>query len=239
MKLFYGFNDVMENYYDNLTEEQIDELESQGVDVTELRAKFQERQEMIEKAGMTDLSLIAKYERIPRDTDTGFFKSMTRNMPFFGKQKYIEKYQNAKLVYSVVVQAAPVLYEPGDVTSAAIVLLFARDEKHAKDFEFLYTIADLFVAMRDGEVEVPESCKELVKELNDPTSNITENIKGESIDERFRGADICVKVAYTPQDRLPGKMIPNDDILPALYFEHSEDNFYLDIIDGKFYKGDE
>lgn len=237
MKLFYGMKDIQEMYYDNLTEEEIDELERQGTDVSEIRANFYKRKEELEKIGTTDITMLEKYERTPRDTETEFFKSVSGRPPlFFGKEKHIDKYVNSKIVYPVVVQASPVLYRPGNNPAAAVVVLIARDKKHAKDFEFLYKLRDLLIAMRDEEVEVPKSCSKLVKKLNDPKSYIDEKIQGETINEIFADADLWIKVIYISQKDLPGSMIPNNDILPSLCIEGSNENFSLELINGKFYK---
>ncbi len=238
MKLFYGAKDIQEKYYENLTEKDLDEMEKNGQDVTELRKKFAEKQAELNAAGSTDLGRLAPFENTPRDRNTDFFKAHAGKAPLFGKDKFYEQYENAEIVYPVVVQAAPSLYKPGDDPAAAVIVLYGLDEAHKKDFDFLRKVADLLVAMRDGEVEVPKPLKKLVKNLNNPKSHISTNLQGSDIDaESMAGAEFLIDTMYLSQDELPGKRVPNDRVLACLKVQKKSDHVYYQLIKGDYYKG--
>ncbi len=235
MKFFYSPKDVMEMGMKNLTEADLDQMEANGQDVSELRKKLAERNAELERAGETDLSKLDAYASTPRSRDTEFFKINAGKAPLLGKAKFYEKYENAKIVFPVVVQAASSLYVPGDDASAAVIVLHGLSEQYKNDFEALRKAADLLVAMRDGEVEVPKSLKKLVKDLNNPKSHIHTELNGEDVDASFAGAKFLVDTVYSAQSELPNKRIPNDRVLAMLNVYEKADHNYYQLIKGQFY----
>ncbi|MBS9776287.1 MAG: hypothetical protein KGV57_04290 [Fusobacterium sp.] len=240
MGLFKGL-DAYKNWEDNLSMEDLDKMEANGQDVKELRerilAKQKAKAEKNERLGQTDFSRLEPYMATPRDRDTEFFKVNAGKPPFFGKAKFYERYENAKIVFPMVVQAAPSMYEPGDSPSAAIIVLHVLDEAHKNNFEFMRTVADLLVDMRDGIVEVPAKFKKLVKDLNNPKSHINFDVDGEDFGaDYFKGAKLLVDTVYLSQDKLPGTRIPNDSLLAMLDVHEDGEHRYYQLIHGSFYE---
>lgn len=77
----------------NMSEEDIAQMEAQGYDVTELRAKrakfaeeeekeyLREKEERENFKNPTNLNKLTPYLQTPRDTDTPFFKATAGNAP--------------------------------------------------------------------------------------------------------------------------------------------------------------
>jgi len=52
-----------------------------------------------------NLDKLNSYKLLPRSTDSQFFKDFAGKPPFFGKDKWSQKYASAPLLYAAVVQA--------------------------------------------------------------------------------------------------------------------------------------
>ena len=83
----------------NMSEEDIAQMESQGYDVTELRAKRAKSAEEEERApsrkeerenfkNPTNLNKLAPYLQTPRDMSTSFFQSYGRQRPWLFKDRW-------------------------------------------------------------------------------------------------------------------------------------------------------
>lgn len=230
MGLFKGLG----NWEDNLTEEDIDLLESKGSDVTELRKKFASRQADIEKAGNTNLSKLEAYKTLPYDVNSEFFKLTAGKAPLFGKAKWRDQMVNAPIVYAAVVQGHPDLWTPADNELYNIVVVVANDPLHKADVAWLENAAEKVEELRDAE-NYPKECKRLVKCLNDPDSFFTEKLPA----ELFDGAELwCGVVTIMKQNDLPNGRIPNNRILAFTRTEEFSDGrvLPLNLIPGKFYQ---
>ncbi len=234
MKLFYSPKDIQKSWEENLTEEQIDEMEKQGTDVSELRAKLAENKKKREAAGETDLSMLDAYRRTPRDVNSDFIRETVGKPPLFGKAKWTEKYANAEIIFPVLLQCSPQLHKVGNLENALIALIYASDSAHKDNYDFLRETADKLVKMREGKMEAPKSLKKVIKDLNKPTSSFYHVVE---IPE-FENATLHLATYFlTSQSSLPGSVIPNDRVLPALLLEDITPKvFHFLLIDGKFYK---
>ncbi len=191
--------------------------------------------EQIREMGETDLSKLSEYEQIPRKRDTAFFQEIAGKAPLFGKRKFYEPFENAKIVYPVVVQASYKLFSPGNINKAAVIVVLPITEKYIKDFASLHKIENILIAMRNNEMETPQSLAELVEDLNNPKSFIDCKIKGEDLGlENLQGAEFLVTTIYVSQLNLPDRMIPNNEVLPCLEFKDDKGPFYIPI-HGKWY----
>ncbi len=191
--------------------------------------------EELRKMGETTLSKLYEYEITPRERNTRFFKDIADKPPLFGRRKYFEKYQNAEIVYPVVVQASIKLFTPGAIPKAAVIIILPTTKQRKKDFKLLTEIVNILIAMRDDEIEVPESLTELVEDLNNPRSYIDCKINGNDIGmQHLYGEEFLIKTIYVSQPNLPNAMMPNDEVLPCLEFKDGN-NPYYELINGKWY----
>lgn len=138
----------------NMSEEDIAQMESQGYDVTELRAKraksaeeeekerLREKEERENFKNPTNLNKLAPYLQTPRDMSTSFFKAMAGSAPWLFKDRWKRKYTEAPIVYAAVVQANTALWMPGNNDYYPAVFVFALDQKHIHDTEWLKQIAE-------------------------------------------------------------------------------------------------
>ncbi len=105
----------------------------------------------------TDLSKLCEYEATPRKRKTAFFKEIAGKAPLLGRSKYYKKYEDAEIVYPVVVQASYKLYSPGSINKAAVIIILPAKKEDKKDFKILNEVVDILVAMRDDELDHPNS----------------------------------------------------------------------------------
>ncbi|MCV3733992.1 hypothetical protein OF375_00085 [Ureaplasma miroungigenitalium] len=91
----------------------------------------------------------------------------------------------------MVMQASPLLYEPGDLSDALMVLIWGNI-----DYDELETIRDLLADMRDGEVEVPEQLSEIVESLNDPLAMVEGSFNPHEIDDSFTNTAVRLETIY-------------------------------------------
>ena len=138
----------------NMSEEDIAQMESQGYDVTELRAKraksteeeekerLREKEERENFKNPTNLNKLAPYLQTPRDMSTSFFKATAGSAPWLFKDRWKRKYTEAPIVYAAVVQANTALWMPGNNDYYPAVFVFALEQKHIHDTEWLKQIAE-------------------------------------------------------------------------------------------------
>ena len=123
----FGFDPVKEagGWEAAMTEEEIAEMEKKGYDMSSVRGRQTEMavQEEADKAAFadrrkaaavpTDLNKLTPYRSTPRSAESCFFRDVAGKAPFFGREKWREKYANAPMVYGAVVQANSDLWLPG------------------------------------------------------------------------------------------------------------------------------
>ena len=165
----------------NMSEEDIAQMESQGYDVTELRAKraksaeeeekerLREKEERENFKNPTNLNKLAPYLQTPRDMSTSFFKAMAGSAPWLFKDRWKRKYTEAPIVYAAVVQANTALWMPGNNDYYPAVFVFALDQKHIHDTEWLKQIAEEINVLQDAD-QIPGDCRKLIQTLRDDTS---------------------------------------------------------------------
>lgn len=165
----------------NMSEEDIAQMESQGYDVTELCAKraksaeeeekerLREKEERENFKNPTNLNKLAPYLQTPRDMSTSFFKAMAGSAPWLFKDRWKRKYTEAPIVYAAVVQANTALWMPGNNDYYPAVFVFALDQKHIHDTEWLKQIAEEINVLQDAD-QIPGDCRKLIQTLRDDTS---------------------------------------------------------------------
>lgn len=157
----------------NMSEEDIAQMESQGYDVTELRAKraksaeeeekerLREKEERENFKNPTNPNKLAPYLQTPRDMSTSFFKAMAGSAPWLFKDRWKRKYTEAPIVYAAVVQANTALWMPGNNDYYPAVFVFALDQKHIHDTEWLKQIAEEINVLQDAD-QIPGDCRKLI-----------------------------------------------------------------------------
>lgn len=244
MKLFENPGSDWENL---MTEEDIKKMEAQGCDVTELRAKRakqkQEEQETEQKQeekraafqNPTALDKLNPYTRTPRSMDTPFFKAVAGNAPWLFKDRWKKKYTEAPLIYAAVVQANTALWMPGNNEYYPAVFVFALDDKHIRNSEWLKNIAEEIHALKNA-VSLPDDCRKLIETLRDDSSGFCFRI-GRSICGDANAW--CATYTFDKQTELPRKALPSDGILPFLLKSAPEVNQFVDfkLIPSQFYIG--
>ena len=223
----------------NLTDEQIAEFERQGCDMFAVRRKKEANKlDFIEQrkatAVATDLSQLDPYCVVPRDTESDFFKDVAGKAPFFGKEKWREKFANAPIVYNAVVQANNELWLPGGGEMLPAVFVFALDDAHIHDIQWLKEVAEKINQMKQSN-DVPADCRKFIDTLRDDQSQFCFPL-GESLSG---GADAwCVTYSFDKQSVLPGNRLPEDGIVPFLLKAKPKKGFSIQfaVIPGKYYQ---
>ena len=208
----------------NMSEEDIAQMESQGYDVTELRAKraksaeeeekerLREKEERENFKNPTNLNKLAPYLQTPRDMSTSFFKAMAGSAPWLFKDRWKRKYTEAPIVYAAVVQANTALWMPGNNDYYPAVFVFALDQKHIHDTEWLKQIAEEINVLQDAD-QIPGDCRKLIQTLRDDTSEFCFRI-GKSVCGDANAW--CATYKFDKQTALPRKALPSDGIVPFL-----------------------
>ena len=250
MGLFSNMTDkAIQEWSQNLTLEQIEEHERQGVDMSEYRIIYEQRQ--AEKKRLSeafDLSMLDKY-KTARSAD--FIDHVAKFNGLSDKKK--QKLEQAPLVFGKVVQAAYNLYKPTTKKdSGGIVFVFAYDDAHRYNIEWLTKTVDLILEMNEipdqnepqgflytvlrilemdksgffGKMienkklnAVPEDFRFLIKCLHKSTSSF-----GLKLDKILNdGSDSwCVTFDLYDQTKLPMAHIPENGIIPFLLSEEPQ-----------------
>ena len=161
MGLFSKMNEkALKEWADNLTLEQIEEHERQGIDMSEYRVLYEERQAEKQRiADSFDLSMLDKYKNT-RSAD--FIDAVAK----FNKlsEKKMPQLEAAPLVYGRVVQAHNALFKsnPKNKSACGIVFLYALDDAHRYDEEWLVKTANRIMEMKESVNNQPPTTMEKI-----------------------------------------------------------------------------
>ena len=138
----------------NLTLEQIEEYERQGMDMSEHRINYEARQaekrRLIEaNIAAIDMGKLDKYKRTPRNAEDDFVNAVAQFNGVSDKKK--QSIEDAPLVYGRVVQAHQALFNFNEDSfgAAGIVFLYALDETHRYDEKWLAKTAKRIMDMKE------------------------------------------------------------------------------------------
>jgi len=147
----------------NLTLEQIEEQERLGVDMSEYRIIYEEQQS--EKQRLIDAIDLSKLDKIKNARTPEFIDEVAKFNKLSDKKKPL--LEQAPLVYGKVVQAHSALYKanPKNKDGGGIVFLYALDDKHRYDEEWLTKTAKRISEMKDSYDNQPESMMEKIFRL--------------------------------------------------------------------------
>jgi len=138
----------------SLTLEQIEDYERQGMDMSAYRLireeHLAEKQRFIdENKAFLDFDKLEKYKRTPRSAEDSFINDVADFNGTSDKKKHL--LETAPLVYGRVVQANTALYTPhkDDLGATAMVVLFALDDEHRYNIEWLDKTAKRISEIKD------------------------------------------------------------------------------------------
>lgn len=236
----------LDDWENAMTEEEIAAMEKKGYDVSGLRATRDATaatQVLVEAAFADqrkdtavaiDLAKLTPYRAAPRSTLTDFFWDTAGKAPLFGKEKWKEKMANAPLIYGAVVQANSDLWLPGNSEFYPVVVVFALDDAHMHDVEWLTQTAKKISEMK-GENGVPDDCKEFINILRNDQSEFCFPL-GASLAGTAKAW--CVTYKFEKQSILPGSRLPEDGIVPFLLTAQPKKQIPIQLrpVPGKYYE---
>ncbi len=226
----------------HLTLEQINEMEKQGCDVTEIRQRYEDRvaaeaaakKKLVDDSlAVVDISMLEKYKLIPRELDSDF----VQDVALMGGKKYKwkERLPVAPLVYGCIVQAHWALLEPTEYERLGMVVLFAMDEKHRYDIDWLKETSKKIMQMKNS-ANVPKDNDKFIKTLRDDQSMFCFKL-GESLSGDADAWCATYTVRKRNADILPLNYLPVTKILPMLVSDYPKVNRFtdLELIPAKYY----
>ena len=205
--------DVQEEFYRKLTDEGIEVYVKQGMD---REVMIRERAKALEKWAVvmnnpTHLEKLEPFQKTPRDKSSAFVKKGIKKS-LFGPNA--DKIAEAPLVYGAIVQAHTLLFEPSkNIANCGLVVVFALDEEHKYDVEWLNGIASKIKELKNS-ADVPKDMENLIRMLKIESSHFSSKI-GVSVAGENAEAYISVHTLNNTKN-LPKTFIPNNKILPFL-----------------------
>ncbi len=175
-----------------------------------------------------------KFIERPRELE-GEFKEIIGTPPLFGiigKPEWESALKNAPLIYASVVQANNALYEPGNEMYLPAVLLFAEDEAHQRNIDWLKETTAKIHEMEESE-DVPPEAEIFISALNDEDDGFCIRLP-ECLSDGAKAW--CVVYKFARQTDLPNTYLPRDNIVPI--FLKSAEYAYADgliLIPAKYY----
>ena len=188
-----------------MTENDLDKLEAQGLDVSAYREQLAERrareaeQQRRDRArwnNPTSLERLTPYVAIPRSMKTQFFKRMAGRAPWFRKIKWLRKYTEGLIVYVGVVKAPDEAWkgEKHDASTHTVVGVYATDDAHACNAGWVSRVALALRNMSEGKQRVAPGCERIIDMIAD------EGDRGEMAGGRGRGGNgICAPARHRRQ----------------------------------------
>lgn len=222
MKLFRS---ALDDWEKNITEEDLRKMEAQGCDVSAYREKLaarrqqeaaQEAHDLAKYHNPTDLTKLDPYKTTPRSTDSEFFKAVAGKAPWFGKKTWLKSNTEGKIVYAGVVDIPAAARKPqkSHDTHQAVVI-YAVDDKHAYDTEWLKGLTAILREMRDGKRPTPAGVAPLMDLIADESNwqegNLPASVTGD--------AEVRYGKVIIDTNKLPNGYLPTDGIVPHLVWE--------------------
>ena len=140
---------AIQEWADNLTLEQIEDCERKGMDMSEHRVIFEEKQRALK--AFNDSIALDKLDIYKNGLHLGdpFVEDVAKFNNLSEKKK--PKLEQAELVWGKVVQAHYTLFKanPKNKDGAGIVFLYAKDAAHRYDIDWLNKTVDRIAEMRE------------------------------------------------------------------------------------------
>lgn len=221
------FKNAASEWAKTLTENDLDKMEAQGVDVSQYREKLAARrakeaeQEKLNKElyqNPTQLDRLKPFIPTPRSTESDFFKKVAGKAPWlFGKKKWLRRFTEGHIVYAGIVSAPAEAWIGEKHSEDAFygVGVFAIDEEHMHDTEWLGRVMTTLRNMCEGKQPVAPECEGVVAlaKYEDEWSSV--DLSGDIVE----GADVRVMKLVLEYKQLPKGYLPSDGIVPQFYWE--------------------
>ena len=220
------FKNAATEWEKTMTENDLDQMEAQGLDVSNYREKLAARREKeAEEAkrnselykNPTQLDRLKPYMQTPRSADTEFFKKVAGKAPWLGKSKWLRKFTEGQIVYAGIISAPAESWKgvKHEDDSFHAIGIYALDKAHLHDTEWLMKVMKNLRNMCEGRQPVTPECEDVVSLANEEDSWSTVKLSGEIVD----GADVEVRKLVLYYKNLPQGYLPSDGIVPHFYWE--------------------
>ena len=220
------FKNAATEWEKTMTENDLDQMEAQGLDVSKYREKLAARRaKEAEEAkrdkelykNLTNLDKLKPYMQTPRSVETEFFKKVAGKTPWFGKSKWLRKFTEGRIVYAGIISAPSeawkgVKHEDDSFYSIGI---HALDKEHIYDVEWLQRMMEKLRNMCEGKQSVTPGCEGVVSLAKEEDCWSTVKLSGEIVE----GADVEIKKLVLYYKELPNGCLPSDGIVPHFYWE--------------------
>lgn len=218
------FKNAATEWEKTMTENELDKMEAQGLDVSAYREKLAARRaKEAEEAkrdkelwqNPTNLDKLSPYIATPRSTETPFFKKVAGKAPWFGKSKWLKSYIEGQIVYVGVIHAPEEAWKGTKHEDDAhyIVGVYALDKEHIHNVEWLQKVTAVLRNMYEGKQPVASGCEKIIDMIQDE-SNWEQIQLPDSLAE---GADTCVCRLVVYDKELPKGYLPTNGIIPHFY----------------------
>lgn len=220
------FKNAATEWEKTMTENDLDKMEAQGLDVSAYRVKLAARRAKEAEEtkrdkelwqNPTNLDKLSPYIATPRSTETLFFKKVAGKAPWFGKNKWLKSYIEGQIIYAGVIYAPDEAWKGGkhEDDGHYIVCLYALDEKHIRNVEWLQKVSAVLRSMYEGKQPVTPDCEKIMDMIEDESNWECMKLP-ESLAE---GADGHVYRHVVFDKELPKGYLPNNGIIPIFYRE--------------------
>ena len=233
MKLF---RNAMTEWEKTMTEVELDKMEAQGCDVSVYREKLaarrakeaeEEKRDRETWQNPTNLDKLEPYIATPRSTDTPFFQKVAGKAPWFGKNKWLKKHTEGQIIYVGVVDAPKYAWkgEKHEDDTYQIIGVYALDEKHVRNVEWIQKVMSILRTMHEGKKPVAPGCEKIMDmipdESNWDTIKLPENLS--------EGADAYVRRLVVEDKELPKGYLPSNGIVPHFYWDGTIKRIHADL----------
>lgn len=233
MKLF---RNAMTEWEKTMTEVELDKMEAQGCDVSIYREKLaarrakeaeQEKRNREMWQNPTNLDKLEPYIATPRSTETPFFKKVAGKAPWFGKNKWLKKHTEGQIVYVGIVDAPKYAWkgEKHESDIYQIIGVYALDEKHVRNIEWIQKVMSILKPMHEGKKPVAPGCEKIMDMIPDESNWDTIKLP----DSLSEGADAYVRRLVVEDKELPKGYLPSNGIVPHFYWDGTIKRIHADL----------
>lgn len=220
------FKNAATEWEKTMTENDLDQMEAQGLDVSKYREKLAARRaKEAEEAkrdrelykNPTQLDKLKPYMQTPRSPETEFFRKVAGKAPWLGKSKWLRRFTEGQIVYAGIVSAPAEAWKgvKHEESSFYGVGIYALDKGHMHDVEWLKRVMEKLRNMCEGRQPVAPGCEGVVDLARNEDSWSSVTLGGDVVE----GAEVKVQKLVLDYKKLPKGYLPSDGIVPHFYWE--------------------
>ena len=184
------FKNAATEWEKTMTENDLDQMEAQGLDVSKYREKLAARRaKEAEEAkrdrelykNPTQLDKMKPYMQTPRSSETEFFKKLAGKAPWLGKSKWLRKFTEGYIVYAGIVSAPAEAWKGVKHKDDSFhgIGIYALDKGHMNDVEWLKRVMEKLRNMCEGRQPVAPGCEGVVSLAKEEDCWSTVKLSGE------------------------------------------------------------